>query len=133
MQLNKGEIVYSTDKVYDIETGMLRRHETKLNGLKHSPPDDTPSRVVYDRQGRLIEQQWHAYGENHRLTGPSVVLLYPETGIHMTEAYEIRGKPRPANEGPYRVRRREDGSIWQQEFANPDGTIQRQNQPRLDR
>ena len=116
----EGESVYTTETVYDDETGLPRRQITTLNGLKHAPPDGSPSQVAFDREGRATEKIWHAFGEEHRLDGPAAIVLFPETGVHMTEDFMIKGHPRPSGQGPCRIRRNELGEVWQQEFSSEE-------------
>ena len=117
--VEEGEDVYITETVYHKETGQPCRQITTLNGLRHAPPDGSPSLVAYDEQGRATHMRWHAFDKEHRTEGPSSIVLFPETGIHMTEAFEIEGEPRPPELGPYIVRRDRTGQVRKVE-AKPD-------------
>lgn len=108
--------VYVTEAVHEPGTGRLFYQLTKLNGLKHAPPDGSPSYVARDDLGRTT-YEWHAFDKEHRIDGPAIIITRPNSHTPMTEEYVLHGKPRPSEQGPYRIRRDEDGGIWQEEFA----------------
>ncbi len=118
----EGEDVYITVTVYERETGLPRRQITTLNGLKHAPPDGSPSHIAFDDEGRPLQKHWHAFDKEHREEGPSTIMLYSDTGIHMTERFMLEDKPRSADQGPYRIRRNRDGEITKEEFAPLDSS-----------
>lgn len=112
-----GEEIFVTETVYNKETGLPTRQHTTLNKLKHAPPDGNPSLIAFDDDGNPSLMCWHEADVEHRLEGPSTIALYP-SGVHQAEMYKIHGKPRPKSEGPFRIRRSEDGSIYSEEFAD---------------
>jgi len=109
------EDLYITEIVYDRETGLRRRQSTMLDGVRQSPPDDTPSHIVYDKQGRIKRMNWHRDGQKHRETGPASITINPENGIQTCEVFYLNGKLRNPSLGPCYVRRDEiTGEItWQ--------------------
>lgn len=115
--VEEGEEVYVTHTVYNKETGLPTRRTVTLNGKEQAPPDGEPSHTAFDYQGRPTHMQWVTDKVRHRTDGPSSIVLFPETGIHMTESFEIHGQPRDPSEGPYRIRRNKDGKVWQEEYA----------------
>lgn len=111
--------IYVTKTVYEPDTGEFYYQTTVLNGLKHAPPDGSPSYVSRNPEGSTWSV-WHAFDKEHRIDGPSTVITHPSSDIPMTEAYMIKGRPRPASEGPFRIRRTKEGEIWQEEFTSDD-------------
>jgi len=130
--LYDNEEVYETRTVYERDTGLPRRQRTTLNGLKHAPPDGSPSEIAYDDKGRPLELTWHAFGEEHRADGPATIVLYPDTGRPMTEVYKVNGEPRPREQGPFRVRIDRDGKVWEEEFADQHRSVTSQTKHRLE-
>ena len=114
--VGEGEDKYVTETVYDRETGIPRRQWTILNGKRESPPDDSPSHISYDKQGRIRQLHWHKQDKGHRENGPSSIVINPESGVHTCETFELHGVPRAPDIGPYRVYRdKKSGEIWRQE------------------
>lgn len=111
--------VYITEAVYEPGTGRFFYQVTTLNGMKHAPPDGSPSYVSRNPAGST-KSTWHAFDKEHRTEGPSTVITHPESDIPKTEVFMIDGEPRPAIEGPYRIRRRKNGYIWEEEFASSE-------------
>ncbi len=114
------EEIYVTETVYHKETGEPRRQWTKLNGLKHAPPNGEASLIAWDDQGRVIQKSWHEFDQAHRIDAPSSIVFY-ENGVHQTEDFRINGKPLHRNQGPFRIRRHRNGELWHKEFTENDG------------
>ena len=123
--VNEGEDVYVTETVYDRETGLPRRQVTTLNGELHSPPDGSPSEIIYDKKGRATNLDWHHRGKPHRKNGPSgIVIKDPDTGVHTCEVFETHGEPRAPDRGPHRVYRDpQTGKLWHIQYAGDDSPI----------
>lgn len=118
-------------KTYVRPGGIIHR-TTTLDDLLHAGPfDDEPSSANYGPDGYPMNFTWHEAGVEHRESGPSSIVFHKGSDLPATEAFEIHGKPR--TDGPYIVRRRKDGSIWQME--NADGSIitPETDQPRVDK
>lgn len=111
--------VYLTEAVYEPGTGRFYYQTTTLNGLKHAPPDGSPSHVALNREGSTWST-WHAFGREHRTDGPSSVITHPNSDLPMTETFMLEGRPRPPSDGPWLVRRDHAGSVLAQEFADED-------------
>jgi len=131
VHIAEGEDAYVTTTVYDQKTGLPRRQQTRLNQMLHSPPDGTPSEVLFDDDGQAHWFTWHQFNLEHRENGPSTVVLHPGTQIPMTEVFRLEGQPRPPELGPYRLRFDESGEVVNKEFSGPDdqmtkGVIQHQ-------
>lgn len=114
----EGDDVYLTETVYDRATGLPRRQRTTLNGLRHAPPDGSPSEIRFDDLGRPYQLWWHEFDLEHNFSGPSSVLLHLGTKTHQAEVYCLEGRPRPKEFGPYMVRRDKEGRIWSEEFVD---------------
>lgn len=111
--------IYTTKAVYEPDTGRFLYQTTLLNGLKHAPPDGSPSYISRNPQGSTW-MVWHAFDKEHRTDGPSTVITHPNSDIPKTEVFRVEGRPRPASEGSYRIRRNEQGEIWKEEFRHDD-------------
>lgn len=120
-EFEKDKDIYKTEAVYDPETGELFYQKTWLNGKLHAPPDGSPSYIGGSLEKRLTFT-WHAHDKEHRIKGPSKIIMHPNSNIPMTEVFMIEGKPRPADQGPFRIRRDENGDVWQEEFT-PSGEM----------
>jgi len=114
------ERLYLT-KTYVRPGGFIYR-ETTLDGLLNAGPMDEPSQVTFDPDGNPIRMAWHRAGVSHRSNGPAVLAFHDGTNQPMTELFEMDGKPRPADEGPYIVRLDLHGRPHRLEFS--DGTVQ---------
>ena len=99
------EDVYVTETVYDRDTGLRTFQRTTFNGLRQSPPDDSPSEIVFDKLGRPQQLEWHHKDELHRTTGPATVFRNTESGIHTSERFYTAGRPRDPLLGPQVIRR----------------------------
>lgn len=104
---------------------MRTRQWTKLNEKLHSPPDDSPSHIVYDDRGRVTDLNWHEQGKEHRESGPSSIVIDPDTGIHTYEGFRTRGEPRDPAIGPSDIWRShtQNGKIWHLRYAGDDSPI----------
>lgn len=121
INIGDDEFVLVTETAYSEETGLPRRQETRTPaGLLHAPPNGDPSIVRYI-DGKLSTMIWHEHGVEHRTDGPSRVTLHPGATNVMTETFNVRGAPRPSSEGPFRIRYRKNGDVWQVEDA--DGIV----------
>ena len=106
-------------KTYVRPDGVIHR-TTTLNDLLHAGPfDDDPSSANYAPDGNPMNFTWHAAGIEHRAKGPSSIIFHQGSDLPATEAYMVHGRGR--EDGPYIVRRRRDGTIWQIESA--DGSV----------
>lgn len=121
INIGDDEFVLVTETAYSEETGLPRRQETRTpTGLLHAPPNGDPSVVRYI-DGQPSTMIWHEQGVEHRTDGPSRVTLHPGATSVMTETFNVRGSPRPTSEGPFRIRYKENGDVWQAEDA--DGIV----------
>ncbi|MEM7296113.1 MAG: hypothetical protein AAF330_05725, partial [Pseudomonadota bacterium] len=77
--------IYTTKALYEPDTGRFLYQTTLLNGLKHSPPDGSPSYISRNPQGSTW-MVWHAFDKEHRTDGPSTVITHPNSDIPKTEA-----------------------------------------------
>lgn len=118
--VEEGEEVYTTETVYNSETGLPRRQTTRLNGMLHAPPDGSPSQVAWDDQARITHKYWHVLDLEHRIDNPSSIVFRPD-GTRKTECFMIHGKPRPADQGAYIVRLDKSGTVWDREFDEGEG------------
>lgn len=119
--ISDDEFKLITETVYCEETGLPRRQETRTpTGLLQAPPNGAPSVIRYI-DGQPSTLIWHELDLEHRLDGPSRVTLHPGSNDVMTETFSVYGAPRPNSEGPFRIRYREDGEVWQAEDA--DGAL----------
>lgn len=91
--------------------------ETTLNGMFHASPTGEPSFASIDPSGTPIHHAWHAFGEYHRIDGPAIVAFHGGTKQPKTETFLINARPRPRQNGPYRIRWNVDGTLWKEEFA----------------
>lgn len=122
-----GEEAYFTETRYSKETGQPCVSFTRLNGLLHSPPDGTPSYVLFDAQGRATLLKWHHQDQLHREGAAATIYVEPTTGVHTFEVFYSHGQPRARHLGPYRVYRdRLTGEVTKQQFSGdpdfPNGT-----------
>jgi hypothetical protein len=120
------EDVYVTETTYNRETGLPVFRRTSLNGMRESPPDDSPSVVHYDSLGRPDRMEWYRQGQPHREAGPSVIYINPENGVHVIERFYHHGVARDRALGPSKITRDHDsGEIIsltddsELDFSNP--------------
>ena len=117
----EGQECYVTETIYDKETKLPVFQRTLLNGLKETPPDGSPSQIIFDAHGRPQKMSWHKQDKSHNEDGPAELTVNPDNGIHTVERYVIDGKPRHPSLGPhYIVRDRNTGVLRKQEFAELD-------------
>lgn len=117
INIGDDEFVLITETAYCEDSGLPRRQETRTpTGLLQVPPSGEPSVIRYV-DGKPSTLIWHEQGVEHREEGPSRVTLRPETGNVMTETFKVHGLPRPPSEGPFRIRYKENGEVWQVEHA----------------
>lgn len=108
LYVEESEIVYVTEKIFNRETGLIAYQRTLLNGVLESAPDDAPSVVHYDKLGRPDRMEWHRLGQWHRDSGPSVIYINPENGVHVLESFHHNGVARARPFGPNRILRDHD-------------------------
>ena len=97
-----GRTRYHVQEEYD-DKGILRVRERLLDGLPHSPNNETPAYEKFDEQGRLVAQIWMKDGREHREDSPSTIHRSPKTGVVHTLYFMKFGEPRPAREGPHTI------------------------------
>jgi hypothetical protein len=119
LEAKEGQDVYVTETIYDRETGFALYQHTKLNGLRESPPDGSPSLVHFDEFGRVSQKCWHKQDKPHRLDAPSTIAINPENGVHIVELFEQDGHPRDPKFGPSMIKyNRETGEVEEYEYAD---------------
>jgi hypothetical protein len=110
-------VTYVTETKYDPVTKHPLVSFTYLNGLLQATPDDEPSYVLYDEQGRPKLMEWHDQGEVHREGVGAVIEIDPDTNVHTFEDFYANGRPRERALGPCRiVRDRITGEITRELF-----------------
>lgn len=79
-------------------------------------PDDLPTRVTYDQNGRPREMAW---GQAHRENGPSEVHFNPDNAVVTYEVWCYQGHIHRADGEPAVIYRDKDtGAITSVEFYN---------------
>ena len=91
---------YITETKWNKETGLPLVQFVKLNGLKHSPPDGSPSYILFDDLGRPKIMKWHNHDKLHRDKAGAWISIDPETKVHTTEAFFHHGRQREQHLGP---------------------------------
>ncbi|WP_157727739.1 hypothetical protein [Stappia sp. ES.058] len=82
--------IYTIEVDYYPETDIPKEMNIRLlTGEFHSPPDGRPSSVEFDDQGRPTEMAWHHRNLLHRFSGPAMVRINPENGVHIAEFFRI--------------------------------------------
>ncbi len=120
----EGEQIYVTYTVVRPD-GTARYQETRLNNLKEAMPQGDASEISYGTAGLPTSKTWHKAGEEHRIGSPSSVIFHGNSDLPMTECFKVEGNPISSEDGPWRVRRRKDGDIWQEEYADSENLVQK--------
>lgn len=120
--INEETDTYVTKTKYHRETGLPISQRTFLHDKLQTPPDDSPSEVLFDEFGRPQYLTWHEAGVTHREGKPAIVELNPESGEPWVEGFFTRGRPIHRSIGPYRIVRDWDSGevVKQIRYGDPE-------------
>ena len=102
---SSAETTYVTETKYNPVTKLPLVSFTRFNGLLQATPDDKPSYVLFDEEGRPKLMEWHDRDELHREGAGAAIEVDPETGVHTCESFYLDGQPRAPSLGPLHILR----------------------------
>lgn len=101
----------STEAIFEVkiqqnaDTGIVVAEHWLLGGKGQSPPNDRPSTVLFDDEGRKKTLLWKASGELHRENGPAWIEFDPATGVRVQEQYFEHGQCHRPGRQPAHIQR----------------------------
>lgn len=117
----------------DRDTGLPQWQTIRKDGKLHSPSDDQPAQIVYDKAGNTIERGWFRENFYHRETGPSLQRINPENGVVEYEEHRQFGRMHRANNQPAQITRNpQTGNILEARYFVNGREIEPQNRLTLD-
>ena len=98
-------ITYVLEVKFNRTTKLPVFQRARLDGLRQDLPDGTPSEMAYDEQGRVIYLGRYDQDQPHAEGAPAIIHVNPDTGVHKSERFYLKGESYPQALGPRQITR----------------------------